>query len=120
MGTGIFRSSLIFVARRVVSRATCLLDDSQLETQQVANLTQTCDLMPDSEGDMMCRALGAPSVEERGWCRREADPRVRVSDAERRPRDRFALSRNQLQASICGLRDTEDRHRPQANLHLDR
>src|SRR6266700_7260630 len=97
-----------------------LLDDSQLETQQVANLTQTRNLVPDSESDMMCGALGAPSVEKRGWCRREADPRVRVSDSERWPRDRFALSRNQLQASIGGLCDTEDRHRPQANLHLDR
>ena len=51
-----------------------LLDDSQLETQQVADLTQARNLMPDSEGDMMCRAFGAPGVEKRGWCRREADP----------------------------------------------
>ena len=80
-------------------RADCLLDDSQLEAKQVANLTQTRDLMPDSEGDMMCRAFGAPGVEKRGWCRREADPRVRVSDAERRARDRFTLSHNQLQSA---------------------
>ena len=78
------------------------------------------DLVADAERDVVGRALGAPVVEERRRIPGEADPRVRVPDPERRPGDRLALRREELEPTVGGLRQTEDRDRAEADLHLDR
>src|SRR6476660_5518898 len=63
--------------------------------------------------------MSRPAVYERGRAAREADARVRVADAEGRPGDRLALRGEQLEAPVGGLREAEDRDRPEAHLHLD-
>src|SRR3982750_1511934 len=97
-----------------------LLDDSEFKLEQVRDLAEARQLVPRSECDVMRRTLSAPGVEEAGCAEAEADPRVRVADPEGGPGDRLAFSGDQLQPTVGGLRDAEDRHRPEPDLHLDR
>ena len=79
------------------------------------------ELVPDAERDVVRRALRAPGVHERGpGAMREADARVRVADPEGRAGDRLALGGEQLEPSVGGLREAEDRDRAEAHLELDR
>src|SRR5262245_7462245 len=100
-------------------RAARSCDDGQLEAQQLGDLPDAADLVADPERDMVCRALGAPVVEEARRIPREANSRVRVADAERRARDRLTLGREELESTVGGLGEPEDRDRPEPDLHLD-
>src|SRR2546429_63102 len=97
-----------------------LRDDRQLEAEQVGGLADAGQLVSDTERDVVRRSFGAPGVEERPWPGREPDPRVRVADPERRPGDRLSLRGDQLQPAAGRLRQADDRHRAELDLHLDR
>src|SRR5581483_10495231 len=72
-------------------RSGALRDDGELEPEQVGDLAEARQLVPDAERDVVGRPLGAPRVEERPRAGGEADAGVRVADPEGRAGDRLAL-----------------------------
>src|ERR1035441_3260273 len=75
--------------------------------------------MADSQRAMMRGAFHAPAVDEVDHAAFELDPAVGIADLQHRSGNALAFGRQELEPAIGGLRQGQQRHRPQFYVRLD-
>ena len=82
--------------------------DLQLHTQKRPNLFELSHDMTYAQGIMVRRSLLAPSVHEGCSVQRKPQSAVSVTDFQALPRQRFSFRRQELEAAIARLGQTQD------------
>src|SRR3954469_15323716 len=96
---------------RTRSRKQTRSTSADLRVAEAEHRRDVADLrgdVPDAERDVVRGALVAPALEERARRDPEAQPAVRVADAEGRAGDGLALGDDELQAAVGRLRAADD------------